>query len=414
MSRTNRSPGAMHDPCGAFIVDERGTILGFDADMETLTGWSAVSVVGSVRGASARWHAGGSVHPAIFEDEIPIPRRAKTFPLRIACRDGRGIEVEAQAERLPGPGHRARVRVLHVLARSSARSHDTTPDHRDPLTGVLSGASFEVQLEADVASAARTSAPLAVVLVDVDQLRRINDERGRDAGDRVLQRVADALRVSVGDEHRVGRIGDDDFGVLLPRAGRGEARQVAASIRSHVERMRFLKSSGRPVHATVSIGAASFPTDADNAGDLFARAVDALQEARILGRNRVWCYVRRPRVPLEVPVYFDGSEGLLVGYTRDLSPSGVFVQTSAPIDIGMRCALNFPLPGADGKVHVVGRVVRAVPPDTSAASTTPVRIPGMGVEFERFGGREDRAAIECFLHEHESTTLRPETGLQSI
>lgn len=414
MSGAARRSSVMHNPAGAFIVDERGTVLGFDADMEALTGWSAVSVVGSVRGASAQLHSGGSVHPQIFEDEIPIPVRTRTFPLRIACRDGRGIEVEAQAERLPGPGNRARVRVLHVLARSAARSQDTTPDRRDPLTGVLSGSSFEVQLEADVASAVRSSCPLAVVLVDVDQLRRINDQRGRDAGDRVLQRVADALRVSVGDEHRVGRIGDDDFAVLLPRAGRGEARQVAAAIRSHVERMRFLKSTGRSLHATVSIGAASFPTDADNAGDLFARAVDALDEARTLGRNRVWCYVRRPRVPLEVPVYFDGAEGLLVGYTRDLSPSGVFVQTSAPIDIGMRCALNFPLPGNDGKIHVVGRVVRAVPPDTSAASTTPVRVPGMGVEFERFGGREDRTAIEGFLHDHEATTLRPETGLQSI
>ncbi len=132
-----------------------------------------------------------------------------------------------------------------------------------------------------------------------------------------------------------------------------------------------------------------------------------------MGRNRVWCYLRRPRVPLQVPVYFDGVESLLVGYTRDLSPSGIFVQTSAPVEIGMRCAFAFPIPGFDRKVHVIGRIVRTVPPEMSLDSQE-VRIPGMGVEFERFSGSSDRNAIDSFLHGHESLTLRPENGILSI
>ena len=167
------------------------------------------------------------------------------------------------------------------------------------------------------------------------------------------------------------------------------------------------------MRVTLSLGAASFPADAESAGDLMERTADALDEARSMGRNRVWCYLRRPRVPVQVPVYFEGAESLLVGYTRDLSPSGVFVQTSAPIDIGMRCALAFPLPGHDGKVHVIGRIVRTVPPDMGVESHE-VRIPGMGVEFEKFGGASDRRAIEIFLHANESKTLRPETGRFSV
>ena len=118
-------------------------------------------------------------------------------------------------------------------------------------------------------------------------------------------------------------------------------------------------------------------------------------------------------MPVEVPVFFDGTDPLLVGYTRDLSPSGIFVQTSVPIDIGMRCALAFPLPGRDSRVHVIGRVVRTVPPEFSMASQE-LRVPGMGVEFERFGGTTDQRAIESYLHEHESETLRPETGTLSV
>jgi uncharacterized protein (TIGR02266 family) len=114
-------------------------------------------------------------------------------------------------------------------------------------------------------------------------------------------------------------------------------------------------------------------------------------------------------VRLEVPVFFEGAEALLVGYTRDLSPSGIFVQTAAPISIGMRCALTFPLPGHEGQIHVIGRVVRTVPPDTGP-DTRELRIPGMGVEFERFGQASDRRAIDSYVHGLESQSLRPEDG----
>jgi Tfp pilus assembly protein PilZ len=91
----------------------------------------------------------------------------------------------------------------------------------------------------------------------------------------------------------------------------------------------------------------------------------------------------------------------------------VFVQTTENIDVGMRCALAFPLPGYSGKVHVVGRVVRTVFPDTSE-DVREVRVPGLGIEFERFGGTSDRHAIDAFLHGHEELSLRPETGLLSV
>jgi Tfp pilus assembly protein PilZ len=88
------------------------------------------------------------------------------------------------------------------------------------------------------------------------------------------------------------------------------------------------------------------------------------------------------------------------------------VQTASPIDIGMRCALAFPLPGREGKVHVIGRVVRTVRPEFTANQS--LRVPGMGVEFERFSGRTDRRAIEGWVHRHEDQTQRPETRPLSI
>jgi diguanylate cyclase (GGDEF)-like protein len=243
----------------------------------------------------------------------------------------------------------------------------------------------------------------------------VNDRRGHGAGDEVLRRIAGFLRVAIEDEGRIARLGEDDFAVILKGAGRGDARQVAAGVRSAVERYRFFADDGPRLQpqVTVSIGAASFPADADSEPELIARASEALDEARAMGRNRVWCYLRRPRVPLEVPVYFDGADPLLVGYMRDLSPSGIFVETASAIDIGMRCALAFPLPGCEGRVHVIGRVVRTVlaPDDDLSAEE---RTPGIGIEFERFGGPDDRRAIDAFLHQHETLTRRPEDGTLSV
>jgi diguanylate cyclase (GGDEF)-like protein len=393
------------------ILDDHGTVLGFDEGMEALTGWSGVSVVGLDKDRIGG--PGGGAPNRLYDGKIDIPRSTSSLLLRLHARDGRAVDVEAIARRLPGPGERAQVTVLRVLARSPMLASDRR-DNLDPLTGTLRARPFRDRVDREVSAALDSARPLALILADVDHLRRINDERGRSAGDLVLCRLADLFRVLLGERVDIGRVGSDDFAALLPGAGRGSARQRAAELRSHVERLRLEDEHGVPIHLTLSLGTASVPADAMTGEDLLARAKDALDEARALGRNRVWCYLRRPRVPLEVPVYFDGSDGLLVGYTRDLSPSGVFVQTAAPIDIGMRCALNFPLPGQDNRVHVIGRVVRSVPPDISPNTSMTVCIPGMGVEFERFGGVEDRRAIESFLHGGERTSLRPETGELSV
>jgi len=114
---------------------------------------------------------------------------------------------------------------------------------------------------------------------------------------------------------------------------------------------------------------------------------------------------------VQVPVYFDGAESTLLGFSLDLSPSGVFVKTPTPVDVGMRCALTFPIPGTEGNVHVVGRVVRTVPSECAPPSEH--RAPGMGIEFERLGPA-DRRALNAFFHRHDVPTLRPENGTFSV
>ena len=411
MSATLKNP----EPC-SFIVDRRGTILAFDKGMEALTGRSAVHVVGrhkDLRETEAGRPVEGLPLP-LYLGEIGAITGSKQLEMTLFSLDGRRLEVEAVAENLDGRDDRLQVSVLSVVGRGARtdlmpEGIEPLPD-TDPLTGLRNGSAFRQQFERMMDAARDQAKPLALVLVDIDHLRAVNDRLGRRAGDRALQRLAALLRTRIDDDDKLFRLGDDDFALLLEGSGRGDARQVAAGIRSAARRHRLLPDGGPSPRLTLSIGAASCPADATGARDLLQRATEALLEARRMGRDRVWCYVRRPRVPLEVPVYFDAAEALLVGYTRDLSPSGIFVQTGSPIDMGMRCALTFPLPGQDTKIHVIGRVVRTVRTD----QTRPETLPGMGIEFERFGGDDDRRAIDAYLHDNEGQSRRPETGILSI
>lgn len=402
---------------GSFIVDGKGTILGFDESMESLTGWPAIDVVG--RHKELRLKTGGAESAAplkaipLYEGNLPARSLPEQLELKIHCPDGRRLDVEVLMRPLNGPGDRLLLTVLRVLTSTATQIEERADIGRDALTGLLDGDAFASQLAASFASAQASARPLSLVLLDIDHLRTINDRRGREAGDEVLRKLSGILRVTVENDLRVARVGDDRFAVLLEDGGRGEARRVAATLRSKVERHRFFPNEENAGTITISLGTASFPADADTEPELLERASEALDEAQSMGRNRVWCYLRRPRVPVQVPVYFDGTDSMLLGYMRDLSPSGIFLQTTAGIDVGMRCALTFPLPGHDGRVHVVGRVVRTVPPQLSDEPGE-VRIPGLGVEFERFGGTGDRRAIDSFLHEREATTLRPESGVLSI
>ncbi len=399
--REARESGRGAGKGGSFLVDGQGTIVGFDGGMERLTGWTAADVVG--RSASI----------SILVDDAFIPASGHdTAEIALLTRDGIVLDVEASLVRNDGTGDRYTVSVLRVVSRNDVGRIAPTAG-RDPLTGLATRESFLERIGVELRSAAASARPLALVVADVDHLRKVADTRGRDAAAMVLRKLAGILRATVREDDLVARFGDDDFAVILSGLGRGSARQVAARLRSTVERFRFTSTwdEGASFFVTLSLGAASYPTDADNEIDLLTRAKEALDEARSLGRNRVWCYMRRPRVPLRTPVYLEGSSPVLVGYTQDLSPSGLFVSTPAPIDVGMRCALSFPLPTAQGNVHVIGRVVRTVP--LAAPAPTAVRAPGMGVEFERFGP-EDRHAIEAYLYENEARTLRPEGRTFSV
>ncbi|HEV8304515.1 MAG TPA: GGDEF domain-containing protein [Gemmatimonadales bacterium] len=160
----------------------------------------------------------------------------------------------------------------------------------DPLTGLFNRYHFEATLTREVARCARSATWVSLLLMDVDQLKAVNDRRGHQAGDGVLKRVAAAIRDSLRTADTAARYGGDEFAVILPDtnalAGRLVAERICAKVAASLEEET---TPGAPIRGTVSVGlAASSVTGSSTAEvQLFVAADRALYMAKGRGGNCV-------------------------------------------------------------------------------------------------------------------------------
>jgi len=155
---------------------------------------------------------------------------------------------------------------------------------RDPLTGALNRAALEEALQREVEVARRQAAPLAVLVIDVDHFKAVNDTYGHRFGDDVLRTVAHALSDTIRRSDAFYRYGGEEFVVLASHTQPMGAQQLAERIRSNVAAIGTV--GGQAMRVTVSIGVACLR--ADESGEaLFQRADRALYRAKENGRDRI-------------------------------------------------------------------------------------------------------------------------------
>lgn len=160
----------------------------------------------------------------------------------------------------------------------------------DPLTRTWNRNGIEEVYTRELALAEREQSSLGAILIDIDHFKSINDTYGHDIGDVVLKRVADRIRLSVRPYDAIGRMGGEEFLVVLPKSYGPTVRTVAERIRSTVEMAAIeLPEDGR-LPVTISLGTAFFRGGTGFAPALkrlFKAADLALYQAKKEGRNRV-------------------------------------------------------------------------------------------------------------------------------
>jgi diguanylate cyclase (GGDEF)-like protein len=168
----------------------------------------------------------------------------------------------------------------------------------DSLTGISNRRTLGEQAAHAIAAAHRHRRSLALLLIDADRFKRINDVYGHAAGDEALQLIAASLHCALRGEDLLGRLGGEEFVAVLPDADEAAARITAERLRTAVERIEFALQHRRiPLH--VSIGIAVID-DHDDFASLLRRADQVMYAAKRAGRNRVFGPSDAPHAPVVV------------------------------------------------------------------------------------------------------------------
>ncbi|MCK2149264.1 MULTISPECIES: EAL domain-containing protein [Marinobacter] len=222
-----------------------------------------------------------------FEDAIGAPgQQQSVIRARIRDSEGRWRDMDCTfTAMLSVPGVNGVVLSLRDLTQLKAAQ---TELHRlafyDPLTGLPNRQLFRDRLDHAVRRCRRSGEPAALMFLDLDGFKRINDTLGHDAGDELLRQVAEWLHGCVREEDSVARLGGDEFVVLLSRVGESEAASKVAETILHrlCQRVRL---SEHEVGITVSIGITMIPQDSEDSGTLMKYADLAMYRAKEMGRN---------------------------------------------------------------------------------------------------------------------------------
>jgi diguanylate cyclase (GGDEF)-like protein len=152
----------------------------------------------------------------------------------------------------------------------------------DTLTGVANRAGLILELQALIERSRQRAAPFALIYLDIDNFKRVNDSLGHSAGDELLTRIGAALIASVRDADVPGRIGGDEFAILVADCDEAEAGRVANRV------FDAIAAIAMPQHAVhVSVGSAYFPTPPADVNDALAVADRLMYAAKLAGKNRI-------------------------------------------------------------------------------------------------------------------------------
>lgn len=223
------------------------------------------------------------------------PRRYYCVPIIQSGSVGSVVQLVVPASRAEATIEQ--VPYVHVYLREMApvleakRLNETLRQSslRDAMTGLNNRRFLEEYVDTLIANARRRKTPLAVLMLDLDYFKVVNDTHGHDAGDAVLKALAGVLRQSVRASDMVIRFGGEEFLIVLQDADEAAAVRIAENIREAVAALK-VRINGHVLQKTISIGVAMFADDSNTFWQTVKFADVALYRAKESGRNRVVCF----------------------------------------------------------------------------------------------------------------------------
>ena len=158
---------------------------------------------------------------------------------------------------------------------------------RDALTGLFSRGHFTETATLEIERARRFAEPLSLVVLDIDHFKKINDTYGHEVGDKAIVAMARALLEDARKIDFCGRIGGEEFALMLPRANKEPAMEFAQRLRRRIAEQRVVIAPGKEIGFTASLGVASLRNTTRDLAELMRNADAALYKAKREGRNRV-------------------------------------------------------------------------------------------------------------------------------
>ena len=273
---------------GVLIADLRGVILSVNPAFCEITAFQPDELQGQTVQLLAPLIHDASLPDAMREDV----RRAGHWQGEVISMRRNGapltawVSLSLRRDSDPRSGHL--IAIVHdVTSVRQVEQKLLRRDHFDGLTDLPNRQLLVDRLSQALAQARRHQQPLALLFLDVNQLRHVNDNFGHTAGDSILREVAQRLRQSLREVDTVARLGGDEFAVLLPGATAEGAGQVADKL---IERLaQPCRVEGHEFSLTFSIGVALSPDDADTPEALLRCADTAMYRAKLEGRGR-WCF----------------------------------------------------------------------------------------------------------------------------
>ncbi len=278
---------------GLLVVDGEGGIVSFNQRFKEMWRLPDEIVESGDDSRAIAFVCDQLVDPTSFVRKVgQLYRRpeAESFDM-LHFKDGRVFERYSRPQRgSDGTIHGRVWSFRDVTERERIQSRLRHLADHDPLTGLLNRRRFEEELSECVASAARYDTGGAVLLLDLDNFKYVNDSLGHRTGDAVIRSVADLLRNQVRETDILARLGGDEFAILLPYANSDQASHVAAKLLETLRRHRAV-FRGKRLRLTTSIGVSAISeARLQTAEELMVEADVAVYEAKEAGRDRFSVY----------------------------------------------------------------------------------------------------------------------------